>query len=83
MALVEKEFGHLRGLLLMAASCQKPDQKIFGELLNPLGADIEAVTRLKQPSRKDRDWANHLATVAEGAPCAGWVTVVSDLGWTA
>ena len=46
-------------------------------LLNPLQADIEAIARLKQPTRKDRDWVNHLTTVAEGAPCVGWVTVVS------
>lgn len=77
MTLVEKEFAHLRVLLLTVASCQKPDQKSFGDLLNPLGADIEAVARLKQPSRKDRDWANHLTIVAEGATVAGWVTFVS------
>jgi adenylyl cyclase-associated protein len=77
VTLLEKEFTDFRALLLTASACQKPDQKAFGELLNPLQADIEAVTRLKQPNRKDRDWVNHLATVAEGAPCAGWVTYVS------
>lgn len=77
MAALEKEFSDFRGLLLTAASCQKPDQKTFGELLNPLQADIEAITLFKKPNRADRDWFNHLTTVAEGAPCAGWVTVVS------
>jgi len=74
---VEKEFTDIRALLLTAASCQKPDQKTFEGLLNPLQTDIEAIARLKHPNRKDRDWVNHLTTVAEGAPCVGWVTVVS------
>jgi adenylyl cyclase-associated protein len=60
----------------MAALCQKPEQKVFEGLLAPLQADIEAIIRLKEASRKDRDWFTHLSTVAEGAPCVGWVTVV-------
>jgi len=67
----------MRALLLTTTSCQKPDQKAFGELLNPLQADIEAITRLKNPGRKDRDWIDHLTAVAAGAPCVGWVIEVS------
>jgi len=70
-------FADLRGVLLVASSCQKPDQKAFGELLGPLQASIETITRLKDSNRKEREWFNHLSTVAAGAPCVGWVTVVS------
>lgn len=73
---MENEFAHLRSLLMVAASCKKPDQKSFGDLLVPLQKDIESITRLKEANRKDRVWFNHLSTVAEGAPIAGWVTVV-------
>jgi adenylyl cyclase-associated protein len=34
------------------------------------------VTRVKDDNRKDRDWFTHLSTVAEGAPCIGWVAAV-------
>jgi adenylyl cyclase-associated protein len=77
---VEKEFTDLRALLLLASSCQKPDDAGFGDLLGPLQKDILAITKLKEANRKDRDWFTHLSTVAEGAPCAGWVTVVSSRG---
>ena len=39
--------------------------------------DIEAITRAKEANRKDREWFNHLSTIAEGAGCVGWVTIVS------
>jgi adenylyl cyclase-associated protein len=75
---VEKEFTDLRALLLLASSCQKPDDAGFGDLLGPLQKDILAITKLKEANRKDREWFTHLSTIAEGAPCAGWVTVVSS-----
>jgi adenylyl cyclase-associated protein len=65
----------LRDLLIRAAACKKPDQQGFEELLNPLQASIEAVTRAKEANRKEREWFNHLTVVAEGAVCVGWVTV--------
>ena len=74
--MVEKEFRDLRTLLLLAANCKKPEQKSFEALLSPLQKDIENITRAKEANRKDRDWLNHLSAVAEGASCAGWVTVV-------
>lgn len=67
----------LRGLLLTAAACKKPDQQGFEVLLNPLQASIEAVTRRKEANRKEREWFNHITVVAEGVVCIGWVTVVS------
>ncbi|KAF8136798.1 adenylate cyclase associated N terminal-domain-containing protein [Boletus edulis] len=65
----------LRDILLKAAACKKPDRQGFEELLNPLQASIEAVTRAKEANRKERDWFNHLTAVAEGAVCVGWITV--------
>jgi hypothetical protein len=69
-------FADQRALLLTAAACSKPDQGVFGELLKPLQADIEAIMKAKETNRKERDWANHFMVVAEGAPVVGWVTVV-------
>ena len=79
VGLVEQEFKDLRELLLVAASCKQPGPGDFEKLLGPLQKDIEAITRAKEANRKDREWFNHLSTVAEGAPCVGWVTVVSIL----
>ncbi|KAI0806951.1 cyclase-associated protein [Fomes fomentarius] len=73
--LVEKEFKDLRELLHIAGSCKKPEQSEFEKLLGALQKDIEAITRAKENNRKDREWFNHLSTVAEGAPSVGWVTV--------
>ncbi|KAI9056890.1 hypothetical protein FKP32DRAFT_1585029 [Trametes sanguinea] len=75
VSLVEQEFKDLRELLLVAASCKKPEQAEFEKLLAPLQKDIEAITRAKEANRKDREWFNHLSAVAEGAPCVGWVTI--------
>ena len=75
--MVEREFKDLRELLLIAGSCKKPEQNEFGQLLTTLQKDIEAVIRAKESNRKDREWFNHLSTVAEGAPCVGWVAAVS------
>lgn len=69
-------FASLRHVLVVAGSCKKPDQKAFSDLLGPLQAGIEAVTRFKEANRKDRQWFNHLSLVAEGAPAVGWITVV-------
>ncbi|KAI4525200.1 hypothetical protein K525DRAFT_290851 [Schizophyllum commune Loenen D] len=76
VTLVEKQFTDLRGLLLKAGACQKPDAKAIEQLLIPLQKDIEAVQRCKEANRKERDWLNHLTVLAEGAPCIGWVVQV-------
>ena len=78
---MEKEFKDLRELLLVAALCKKPDQSGFEKLLAPLQKDIEAITRAKENNRKEREWFTHMSTVAEGATCVGWVTIVSDSLW--
>ncbi|KAI0071819.1 cyclase-associated protein [Panus rudis PR-1116 ss-1] len=78
--LVEKEYNDLRVLLLQASACKKPDDDTFGKLLGPLRQDIEAITRAKETNRKDRDWFNHLSTIAEGGVAVGWVTVTPKPG---
>lgn len=42
-------------------------------LLSPLQASIEAISRKKEASRKERDWFTHLTLVGEGGPGVGWV----------
>jgi adenylyl cyclase-associated protein len=73
---IEQMFADQRTLLFIASACKKPSDAEFGELLRPLQADIEGVSKAKETYRKDRDWASHLTFVAEGAPVAGWVTIV-------
>ncbi|OBZ75884.1 Adenylyl cyclase-associated protein [Grifola frondosa] len=75
VGLVNQEFRDLRSLLLIAASCNKPDQAGLEKLLAPLQKDIEAISRAKEANRKDRDWFSHLSTIAEGGTCVGWVAV--------
>ncbi|KAF7967661.1 hypothetical protein HWV62_33587 [Athelia sp. TMB] len=42
-------------------------------LLDPLVKNIKAIADMKQLGHKERVWANHLAAIADAAPCAGWV----------
>ncbi|KAI0831741.1 adenylate cyclase associated N terminal-domain-containing protein [Trametes gibbosa] len=71
----EKAFNDLRDLLALAGACKKPEQAQFEQLLVPLQKDIEAITRMKEANRKDREWWDHLSAVASGAPSVGWITV--------
>ncbi|TFK42985.1 cyclase-associated protein [Crucibulum laeve] len=71
--LVEKQFQTVREFILLAASCQKPDQNTMNELLKPVQASIDAIARAKEANRRDRDWFTHLTLISEGAPSAGWV----------
>lgn len=79
MNLLGTLFADLRAFILMAAACKKPDQASMGPLLNSLVKNIKAIADMKQLSHKERIWANHLAVIADGAPCAGWVTAVSSM----
>ena len=45
-------------------------------LLDPLVKNIKAIADMKQLGHKERIWANHLAAIADAAPCAGWVAAV-------
>lgn len=73
--LFAKVLATLRSVLHQAAACRKPDQKSFAEILSPLQAGIESVTRVKEAARKERDWFNHFTVIADGAAFVGWVTV--------
>ena len=74
---MDKLFTDTRSLLHMAAFCQKPDQSTYESHLVPIQTDIDAILRLREAGRKDRDWFTHLSAVAESASWAVWVTVVS------
>ncbi|KAF8894701.1 cyclase-associated protein [Infundibulicybe gibba] len=73
VALVEKQYKDLRAFLRLVGLCQQPDPKALEELLTPLQADIEAISRAKEANRKERDWFTHLTFIGEGAPSVGWV----------
>ena len=47
------------------------------ELLTPLQEGIEATTRAKETSRKDREWFTHTSFVGEAAASVGWVVQVN------
>jgi adenylyl cyclase-associated protein len=75
--ILEEEFNLLKSLLRTVAACQQPDQAKLWELLSPMQGNMEAIARLREANRKERDWSDHMMVMCEGAPCAGWVAVVT------
>lgn len=75
--LVQKQFTDLRTLLVIVGHSSKPDQKTLETLVAPFEPTMQLIARLKEDNRKDRDWYNHLAVLADGAPSLGWVINVS------
>ncbi|KAJ4469500.1 adenylate cyclase associated N terminal-domain-containing protein [Lentinula edodes] len=73
VGLVEKQFKELRELINTAASCVKPDDPTFQSLLTPFHSTIEAINRLKEANRKDRDWFTHLMVISEASSFVAWV----------
>lgn len=75
-SLVEKQFTDLRLLLVAAAACQKPDDEGFRSITSEIEPTIIRISSMRETNRKDRDWSNHYAAMAEGAPMMGWVVQV-------
>ncbi|KAJ3726023.1 adenylate cyclase associated N terminal-domain-containing protein [Lentinula raphanica] len=73
VGLVEKQFKELRELIRTAAACVQPDEQTFQSLLTPFHSTIEAINRLKEANRKDRDWFTHLMVVSEASSFVAWV----------
>ena len=79
---MERLYTHLGGIIRTAASCRKPEQAAFVELLRDLQGEIGAISAIKDANWKERDWVNHLTFVAEGSSAAAWITVVILLSGT-
>jgi adenylyl cyclase-associated protein len=60
----------------MASACSKPATGDFATLLGPLQKDTQAISKIKDDNRTSKVFFNHLSTIAEGAQCVGWVTLV-------
>ncbi|KIY66299.1 hypothetical protein CYLTODRAFT_423579 [Cylindrobasidium torrendii FP15055 ss-10] len=73
VGLVENQYNSLRTLILTASACRKPEMGQLETLMQPFQAEIAAISRLKEESRKDRDWFTHMTTLGEGAPVVAWV----------
>ncbi|KAF8325999.1 adenylate cyclase associated N terminal-domain-containing protein [Cantharellus anzutake] len=72
---VARLFELQRGLILQAAQCKKPADAAFGVLLEPFSKEIALVGEIKDSNRSNREFFNHLSTIADGIPAVGWVTV--------
>ena len=68
-----------RALILQATHCKKPADAAFGTLLEPISKEIKTVGEIKDSNRSNREFFNHLSTIADGIPAVGWVTVVSTI----
>ncbi|KAK1232264.1 suppressor of rasval19 [Marasmius sp. AFHP31] len=65
IGLVEQQFKDLRGLLLTASACSKPDEKGLMEFIAPIQGTTESINRMKEAS-KDRDWLTHIKAPKPG-----------------
>ncbi|KAK0555209.1 suppressor of rasval19 [Tilletia horrida] len=82
-ASVQKLFAALRSVISSAAECKRPtpsgtpitSSPAFLELLKPLQQALADISAIRDDRKVDRKWLNHLSTVAEGAPAAGWIAV--------
>ncbi|WFD21146.1 suppressor of rasval19 [Malassezia caprae] len=77
--LVHQALQEVYELVVMASTCKKPAQGIqSSELqsrLQPLQSALQKVIKVRDQNRDARDLLNHLSTVSEGIPAAGWVAV--------
>ncbi|KAG8825353.1 hypothetical protein FRC19_011590, partial [Serendipita sp. 401] len=44
----------------------------------PIHATFNAVTKIKDESRSNREWSLHFQTISDGAGCVGWVQAPSS-----
>jgi hypothetical protein len=72
----------VRDLVLLSANCRKPQQEELVNLIEALNRGVEDMGNARSGNKKERDWAAHLAFVAEGGPVVGWVQTVSAYGPT-
>lgn len=64
-----------KDFLVRASQCTKPAADKLPELLAPMVTHLTAVGEIKDANRRSPQF-NHLSTVSEGIPAAGWVAVV-------
>lgn len=74
--MVSKEYAELRNFLVLEGSCQKPDPKVFEELLEPIQKSIEAFNKSKDSNRRERETFGHLQFASEAADAVAWVIKV-------
>ncbi|KAG8863878.1 hypothetical protein FRC20_010512 [Serendipita sp. 405] len=76
--LVASLFQKTRSVLLCATACMKPSDTDFAALMAPIHATFNAVTKIKDESRSNREWSLHFQTISDGAGCVGWVQAPSS-----
>ena len=77
---VQLVFVHLRTFIQLASACKKPADGVasasVASYLQSLQAELASVSELRDRNRGDKVFFNHLSTVSEGIPAAGWIAVV-------
>ncbi|EIN07817.1 hypothetical protein PUNSTDRAFT_103929 [Punctularia strigosozonata HHB-11173 SS5] len=72
--LVEALFRELRGLIALAAACQRPaDAATLQPLLRPLAESMQAVEHVKEANFKNREFALHFTVLSDGTQAMQWV----------
>lgn len=74
--LAERIWAGSAGTVKIAGSCKKPDDKALQELIANLNEDIVKLGDLKAKNRKDRDYWDHMAVLAESSQAVGWIVNV-------
>ncbi|CED84606.1 Adenylate cyclase-associated protein (CAP/Srv2p) [Phaffia rhodozyma] len=68
-----------RDFIELASQCTKPSQDKLPSLLGPMVTHLTSVGDIKDANRGSPQF-NHLSTVAEGIPSAGWITLDNKPG---
>lgn len=67
------------GIVKTAGSCKKPDDKALQALIASLNEDIIKLGDLKSKNKKDRDYWDHMAVLAESSAAVGWIVNTKPL----